>query len=67
MAKEIRKIAKFLGAEIVAKLPETGGDAFGAVRLGCLAVKLQGRLMPSQGKRPGRPTDPTWIKSPKVP
>jgi len=67
MAKDIKKIAKSLGAEIVDKVPETGGGAFGAARLGNIVVKLQGRLRPSQGKRPGRPSDPTWIKSPKVP
>jgi hypothetical protein len=63
----LKKIAKFLGAEIVGQVPETGGGAFGASRLGDIVVKLQGRLRPSQGKRPGRPTDPAWIKSPKVP
>ena len=67
MAKNIKKIAKALGAEIIGQVPETGGGAFGAARLGDIVVKLQGRLRPSQGKRPGRPTDPAWNKSPKVP
>jgi hypothetical protein len=67
MAKNIKKIAKALGAEIVGQVPEAGGGAFGAARLGEIVVQLQGRLKPSQGKRPGRPTDPAWIKSPKVP
>ena len=67
MAKNIKQIAKSLGAEIVGQLPDTGGGAFGAARLSDIVVKLQGRLVPGQGKRPGRPTDPVWEKSPKVP
>jgi hypothetical protein len=67
MAKETKRIAKLLGAEIVARVPETGGGAFGAARLGDVVVKLQGRLRPGEGKRPGRPTDPAWKRSPKVP
>ncbi len=67
MAKNIKQIAKSLGAEIVGQVPETGGGAFGAARLGEIVGKLQGRLTPGQGKRPGRPTDPAWVKSPKVP
>jgi hypothetical protein len=67
MAKNIKQIAKSLGAKIVGQVPETGGGAFGVARLGEIVVKLQGRLTPGQGKRPGRPTDPAWIKSPKVP
>jgi hypothetical protein len=67
MAKSIKKIAKSLGAKIVSQVPETGGGAFGAARLGDIVVKLQGRLRPSQGIRPGRPTDPAWTKTPKVP
>ena len=30
MAKNVRKIAETLGAKVVARLPETGGGAFGA-------------------------------------
>jgi hypothetical protein len=67
MAKSVGKIAKLLGAEIVSKVPETGGGAFGAARLGRIVTELQGRLRPSQGKRPGRPTNPSWVRSPKVP
>lgn len=67
MAKEIEKIARSLGAEIIGRVPETGGGAFGAARLGNIVAKVQARLRPSQGKRPGRPTDPAWTKSPKVP
>ena len=67
MATDIKKIAKSLGAKIVGPVPETGGGAFGAARLGEMVVKLQGRLKPSPGKRQGRPTDPIWTKNPKVP
>ena len=67
MAKQIKKIAKSLGAKIVGRVPAVGGGAFGAARLGETIAHLQGRLTPSQGKRPGRPTDPVWIKSPKIP
>ena len=67
MAKNIRKIARLLGAEMVGQVPETGGGAFGAARLGRVIAELQGRLRPSQGIRPGRPTDPSWDRSPKVP
>jgi hypothetical protein len=67
MAKGVRRIAKLLGADVVAELPEVGGGAFGAARLGHIVAELQGRLRPSQGKRPGRPTDPSWDRSPKVP
>jgi hypothetical protein len=67
MAKDIKKIAKRLGAEILEHVPDTGGGAFGAERLGRIIATLRARLRPSQGKRPGRPTDPTWDRSPKVP
>jgi hypothetical protein len=67
MAKDIKKIANLLGAKIVAGVPETGGGAYAAARLGRIVAELQGRLKPGQGKRPGRPTDPTWNRSPKIP
>jgi hypothetical protein len=28
---------------------------------------MQARLKPGQGRRPGRPTDPSWVRHPKVP
>jgi hypothetical protein len=28
---------------------------------------LQARLVPGQGKRPGRPSDPSWVRHPKIP
>jgi hypothetical protein len=67
MAKNIKTIAKRLGAEIVGRVPDAGGGAFGAARISHLVAQLQARLQPSQGKRPGRPTDPSWARSPKVP
>jgi hypothetical protein len=67
MAKNIEKIAQMLGAKRVAELPETGGGAFGAARLGQLVAGLQGRLEPGEGRRPGRPTDASWTRHPKVP
>ncbi len=67
MAKSIEKIADGLGAKIVAKVPHTGGGAFGAARLGHIVAAIQARLEPGQGIRPGRPTDASWTRHPKVP
>src|SRR4051794_37809422 len=67
MAKNIENIAAGLGAKRVAELPETGGGAFDAARLARLVETLQGRLSPGQGLRPGRPTDASWVRHPKVP
>ncbi len=67
MAKNIDKIANQLGAKVVAQLPETGGGAFGAARLALLIEELRSRLVPSQGRRAGRPTEPKWVRHPKVP
>jgi hypothetical protein len=67
MAKNVDKIAKRLGARIIAELPDTGGGAFGAARLSHLIAALQTRLVPSQGRRAGRPSDATWVRHPKVP
>ena len=67
MAKNIKKIAELLGATVVGQVPETGGGAFGAARLGEFIAALQARLRPGQGKRPGRPSDPSWQLAPKVP
>lgn len=41
-----------------------GGGAIGAARL---AHILKGRLEPSRGKRPGRPTNVRWVQRPKIP
>ena len=67
MAKKIDKIAAGLGAKRVAKLPHTGGGAFGAARLAHIVAAIQARLEPGKGLRPGRPTDASWVRHPKVP
>ena len=67
MAKNINKIAEILGAKIVAQVPETGGGAFGAYRLAEIVARLQARLEPGQGKRPGRPTAVDWVHHRKLP
>jgi hypothetical protein len=67
MAKNIERIAAGLGAKVVARLPHTGGGAFGAARLARIVADLQARLEPGQGVRPSRPTDASWVRHPKVP
>jgi hypothetical protein len=67
MAKNIEKIAAGLGAKVVGQVPDTGGGAFGAARLAKIVETMQGRLVPGQGRRPGRPTDASWVRHPKVP
>ncbi len=67
MVKNIDRIAAGLGAKVVVKLPHTGGGAFGAARLAHIIATIQARLEPSQGLRPGRPTDASWVRHPKVP
>src|SRR5947209_4530441 len=67
MAKNIEKIAAGLGAQVVGKVPDTGGGAFGAARLAYIVQSIQARLVPGQGHRPGRPTDASWVRHPKVP
>ncbi len=64
MARNRKKLAELLGAKIVGQVPDIGGGAFGMARLAHL---LHERLTPGQGKRPGRPTDATWVARPKVP
>jgi hypothetical protein len=64
MAKNIHKLAKELGAEVVGKLTDVGGGAFGVARISRI---LQARLEPSRGQRPGRPTDSSWTRHPKIP
>ncbi|MEZ6071975.1 MAG: hypothetical protein R3C10_17355 [Pirellulales bacterium] len=63
MAKNVRKIAEGLGATIGEPVADVGGGAFGMARL---AAQLSARLEPIQGKRPGRPSDPSWVLSRKV-
>ena len=67
MAKNIEKIAAGLGEKVVAKVPHTGGGAFGQRRLARIVADIQARLEPGQGLRPGRPTDASWVRHPKVP
>ena len=67
MAKNIEKIAAGLGAKVVGQVPDTGGGAFGAARLAHIVQAMQARLAPGQGRRPGRPTDASWVRHPKVP
>jgi hypothetical protein len=67
MARNIKRIAERLGAEVIGQAPETGGGAFGAARLARSIESLQGRLKPGQGKRAGRPTDASWVRHPKIP
>ena len=67
MAKNIKKIAAGLGAKVVGQVPNTGGGAFGAARLARIVETMQARLVPGQGRRPGRPTDANWVRHPKVP
>jgi hypothetical protein len=67
MVKNIKRIADRLGAEIVAHVPETGGGAFGAARLAKCIESVQARLVPGQGKRAGRPSEPSWVRHPKIP
>jgi hypothetical protein len=64
MAKNINQIAKKLGATRKGEVPDAGGGVFGMARL---ARILSERLQPSQGRRPGRPTDPSWVVQGKVP
>ena len=67
MAKNIKKLAAGLGAKVVGQVPDTGGGAFGAARLARIVETMQARLVPGQGRRPGRPTDANWVRHPKVP
>ena len=42
-------------------------DDVPARRLRDLVDRLQGRLRPGLGRRPGRPTDDRWKRHPKIP
>ncbi len=67
MAKNIVAIAAELGAKVVGEIPDTGGGAFGAARLAKIIEQVRSRLIPSKGRRTGRPTDARWVRHPKVP
>lgn len=64
MAIDPQEFAQLLGAEIVGEVPDVGGGPFGMARL---ARIMHERMTPSQGERPGRPTNPSRASRPKVP
>ena len=64
MARNIDTLAEKLGATVVGKAPDYSAGAFGIARL---AKTLRDRLQPSEGKRPGRPSNPDWRGRSKVP
>lgn len=64
MGHKIEDLAKKMGAQVVGTVPDYSAGAFG---IGKLARTLRERLEPGQGKRPGRPSDPSWTKRSKVP
>jgi hypothetical protein len=64
MPKDPQEFADLFKAKIVGEVPDVGGGPFGMARLAHL---MHQRLTPSQGDRPGRPTDATWANRPKVP
>ncbi len=64
MAGKIEDLADKLGAEVVGTVPEYSAGAFGVAKL---ARTLRQRLEPGRGKRPGRPSNPSWSKRSKVP
>lgn len=64
MATDPDVIAKLFGAKYVGEVPAVGGGPFGMAQLAHL---LHERLTPSQGQRPGRPTDASWERRSKVP
>jgi hypothetical protein len=64
MAKNIESLSKKLGATVAGTVPAYSAGAFG---MAALANTLKERLEPSIGKRPGRPSNPSWSKRPKVP
>lgn len=64
MAKNIKRLADRLGAKVAGVVPHYSAGAFGVT---VLAKVLKEKLEPGRGKRPGRPSNPTWEKRPKVP
>lgn len=64
MARDVDSLAEKLGATVVGTVPDYSAGAFGIARL---AKTLRDRLQPSEGKRPGRPSNPDWHKRSKVP
>ncbi len=64
MARKIEELAKKLGAEVRGTVPDYSAGAFGIAKL---AQTLRERLEPGHGKRPGRPSNPSWSKRSKIP
>ncbi len=64
MTKQIDRLAEKLGATRVGEVPAYAPGAFG---MSALARTLEERLVPGQGRRPGRPSNPAWTKRSKVP
>jgi hypothetical protein len=64
VAHEIEDLAAKLGADVIGTVPDYSAGAFGLAEL---AQTLRGRLEPSRGKRPGRPSVAQWTKRSKVP
>jgi hypothetical protein len=64
MAIDPQEFAQLLGAKIAGEVPDVGGGPFGMARL---AHVMHQTLTPSQGERPGRPTNPNWATRRKVP
>lgn len=67
MAKNIDTIASQLGARVITDMPEVGPGAFGVARLAAIVQQLRSCLIPSRGRRTGRPTNAKWVRHPKVP
>ena len=67
MARNVNELARRLGATVVGSIPDVGGGAFGAARLATIVASLQSRLEPGQGIRAGRPSNPEWVRHPKIP
>lgn len=64
MPKRIEDLAEKLGAEVVGTVPDYSAGTFGVAKL---AQTLRERLEPGRGKRPGRPSNPTWTRRSKIP
>ena len=65
MPKNVDKIADVLGAKVVARLPRTGGGAFGAARLAAIVERLQARLAPAMANGRAAPRMPTGCIIPR--
>lgn len=64
LADIITKIVERVGAKILGKIPEVEPGVFGDAKLAEIFAQ---QLEPSQGKRPGRPTNPSWVRRPQIP